>query len=271
MHKSYMCPHRLNIEGAEEERTTNAYTPGWFDTFLRAYWPEQTAREVDFLSRQLPLPAYRDVLDVCCGAGRHALPLAARGHRVTGLDRDERMLSQARRGAAAAAANGGGATFVSGDMRELAAAVSGAFDAAICMWQSFGYFDAATNADVLRQMREALRPGGRLILDLYNRDAFSEGSGAETTERAGRAITTTQTLAGDRLAVAIDYGTICRAIRSSGRSSRPPRSPCWRRRSACVRCSPAPGPTSGSCPRGERGGWRWPSSAARNGCCHLPN
>jgi SAM-dependent methyltransferase len=206
MHKSYMCPHWLNIEGAEEERTTNAYTPGWFDTFLRAYWPEQTAREVDFLSRQLPLPAYRDVLDVCCGAGRHALPLAARGHRVTGLDRDERMLSQARREAAAAAANGGGATFVSGDMRELAAAVSGAFDAAICMWQSFGYFDAATNADVLRQMREALRPGGRLILDLYNRDAFSEGSGAETTERAGRAITTTQTLAGDRLSVAIDYG-----------------------------------------------------------------
>jgi SAM-dependent methyltransferase len=91
-------------------------------------------------------------------------------------------------------------------MRDLATAVPGMFDAVVCMWQSFGYFDAATNAVVLRQMRDALCPGGRLILDLYNRDAFAQGSIDETAERAGRTITTKQTLLDDRLSVAIDYG-----------------------------------------------------------------
>ncbi len=185
----------------------NAYTPVWFDVFLQTYWPEQTAREVEFLARQLSRPDYQSVLDLCCGAGRHALPLAARGYRVIGLDRDVRMLEAGRRMAdALAMAPGGGATFVLGDMRELSADAPGSFDALICMWQSFGYFDAATNADVLRQMRDALRPGGRLILDVYNADAFAEGSSVETTERAGRQITTTQVREGDRLTVSIGYG-----------------------------------------------------------------
>jgi 2-polyprenyl-3-methyl-5-hydroxy-6-metoxy-1,4-benzoquinol methylase len=37
-----------------------------------------------------------DVLDVGCGTGRHALPLAAQGARVLGLDPTPEMLAQAR-------------------------------------------------------------------------------------------------------------------------------------------------------------------------------
>ena len=44
-----------------------------------------------------------DVLDVPCGFGRHALPLAAAGYRVTGVDRSPTLLDEARRRA------GGGA------------------------------------------------------------------------------------------------------------------------------------------------------------------
>jgi len=55
----------------------NDYSSVWFDTFLRTYWPHQTEKELDFLARHLPPPSYRTLLDVCCGPGRHALPLAA--------------------------------------------------------------------------------------------------------------------------------------------------------------------------------------------------
>jgi SAM-dependent methyltransferase len=42
------------------------------------------------------------------------------------------------------------------------------FDAVVNWFTSFGYFDPATNDAVLAAFARALRPGGRLLLDLYN-------------------------------------------------------------------------------------------------------
>jgi SAM-dependent methyltransferase len=181
----------------------NAYSRLWFETFLRTQAPEWTAREVAFVARQAPLPAYRSLLDVCCGEGRHAIPLAARGYDVTGLDRDAVALSVARERAETVGAS---ARFVQGDMRDLAASVTGPFDVCVCLWQSFGYFDAATNADILRQMRDVLRPGGWIILDIYHHDYFSTHQGVSAQERNGRTITTSTRLDGRRLNVEINYG-----------------------------------------------------------------
>jgi SAM-dependent methyltransferase len=182
----------------------NDYSPVWFDTFLRTYWPHQTEKELDFLARHLPLPSYRMLFDVCCGPGRHALPLAARGYAVTGVDRDAAMIAEAQHAARDLPAGAGGATFIQADMRDLAA-VPGMFDGALCLWQSFGYFDAGTNAAVLLGMRDSLNPRGRLVLDLYHREYFATHQGVEVAERAGRRITTTRTMAGDRLTVQIAY------------------------------------------------------------------
>ncbi|HKG95752.1 MAG TPA: methyltransferase domain-containing protein [Gemmatimonadaceae bacterium] len=52
-----------------------------------------------FLERALPRAAISRVLDLCCGPGRHALPLAERGYDVTGVDRDAAALGAARRAA----------------------------------------------------------------------------------------------------------------------------------------------------------------------------
>jgi SAM-dependent methyltransferase len=44
------------------------------------------------------------------------------------------------------------------------------FDAAICLWNSFGYFDDAGNDQVVSEIARVLAPGGRLVLDVPNRD-----------------------------------------------------------------------------------------------------
>src|SRR5436305_847510 len=76
------------------------------------------------------------------------------------------------------------AAFVRGDMRHIPLA-TGAFDAVICMWQSFGHFDDKQNAAAVREMTRVLRPGGVLVLDIYHR-VFHEGRlGHSDIEREG--------------------------------------------------------------------------------------
>jgi SAM-dependent methyltransferase len=193
-----------NEANPNEADYANAYSATWFNIFLRTYQPNLTALEVEFVARQLPLPAYPALLDVCCGPGRHALPLAARGYQVTGVDRDTAMVAEAALTAKSIQGQGV-ARFVVGDMRELGA-VPGEFDAVTCLWHSFGYFDAATNAAVLRGMRDKLRPGGKLILDIYHRDWAAGRQGTEVAERGGRRIVSTRRMDGDRQTVRIEYG-----------------------------------------------------------------
>ena len=178
---------------------TNGYSSTWLETFLHDFSPVQTEREIAFLARHLPLPAYQRVLDLCCGLGRHAIPLAERGYQVTGLDRSADALAEARRRDRASVA------WVEGDMRDLAA-LPGPFDAVLNLWQSFGYFDAATNTAILRQIHGTLRPGGRFILDLYHRDFFAAHQGDRARADQGRTIVERKTLAGDRLTVRLEYG-----------------------------------------------------------------
>lgn len=177
----------------------NTYTPTWFELFMATLDPVQTRQETDFLARQLPQPDFYRVLDLCCGTGRHARALARRGYAVTGLDRDAAAVQEARAGA------GANCHFLLGDMRDLAD-VPGDFDAVVILWQSFGYFDDATNAAVLREIHLKLRPGGRLILDVYHREAFERHQGRRTFERGGMQITEQKRMEGRRLHVDLEYG-----------------------------------------------------------------
>jgi SAM-dependent methyltransferase len=179
---------------------TNEYSPAWFDIFLSSYPQEVTDKEIAFLTRHLPLPDYRNVLDICCGMGRHAVPLAGMGYHVTGVDRDAAALVVACQQAI------GRADFLEADMRDLAS-LPGTFDAALSLWQSFGYFDEETNVDIMRQMHDKLNPRGRLVLDIYHR-GFFEAQGTEagrTFEKEGLTIVETRQLTGNRLTVTLDY------------------------------------------------------------------
>lgn len=166
----------------------NDYSRWWHETFGAAPDLAQTEREVAFLNRMLPLPEFHRVLDVACGFGRHARLLAERGYRVTGVERDPWVARRAE------------VVVKVLDMRQLHQ-LTESFDAVICMWQSFGYFDDEMNRDVLRQMADRLRPKGRLILDIYHRGFFESHSGEKTFERGGVVIRERSELRGNRLRV----------------------------------------------------------------------
>ena len=137
----------------------NTYSPSWHETFAATVPEETTAREVAFLRRMLPQPRFRSVLDVCCGYGRHARGLARYGYRVTGVERDEAVVAEARRLAPEV-------RFMRVDVCKLDG-VEGEFDAVVSMWASFGWFDDAENERVLAAMARKLRPHGRLVLDVF--------------------------------------------------------------------------------------------------------
>ena len=129
---------------------------------------DRAPAECDFIVNALGLKPGDRVLDLCCGQGRHAVELARRGFVVTGADLSEYLLELASEAAMQAAVT---VRFHRGDMRALPWEEE--FDAVIVMFTAFGYFDSEEdNEKVLRQVRKVLRPGGRLLLDLPNRDVF---------------------------------------------------------------------------------------------------
>ena len=174
----------------------NSYSPDWFSHFLETVPAEWTATAAAGVMRRLPLPAFRRVLDVCCGFGRHARELVANGYDVVGVDRDPDAVARAAREVPAA-------QFVVLDQRDVAD-LAGTFDAALILWQSFGYFDAATNDAVLRGLHARLRPGGRLLLDLFHPDHVGARQGRRDAPRSGvRSIT--DSVANGRLTSLIVY------------------------------------------------------------------
>ena len=58
-----------------------------------------SAQDIDRIEALLNLSAPKDVLDVGCGNGRHAIELARRGYRVVGIDVAALFLNQAREAA----------------------------------------------------------------------------------------------------------------------------------------------------------------------------
>ena len=151
--------------------------PDWFESFFGAdyfeiyrdfFTPESTAAEVEGIASLLGLPPGARVLDLACGHGRHAIPLAERGFEVTGYDLSEVFLARAR---ADAETRGVTVRWVQGDMRALS--FEAEFDAVINIFTAFGYFaDERDDVETLRRVRRSLAPGGRFLLETLHRDGL---------------------------------------------------------------------------------------------------
>jgi len=139
-----------------------------------------TRHDIDLLIGATGIAPQDDVLDLCCGQGRHVLELARRGFgRVTGVDRSRYLVRLARR---RAQDRGLSAAFREGDARSLRLPEASQ-DCVCVMGNSFGYFAAPEDdAKVLRTIGKILRPSGTLALDLTQGDWLRENFEARSWE-----------------------------------------------------------------------------------------
>jgi SAM-dependent methyltransferase len=149
----------------------------WYKTFfgedyLRIYdpilTPERTQREVDGIINLLALPQGSSILDLCCGHGRHAIPLAQQGYKVTGQDLSEVFLGEAEK---EALAKGVHVNWLHADMRNIP--FENEFDAVINIFTAFGYLeDQGEDQKVLQQVCKALKQGGHFLIETLHREGL---------------------------------------------------------------------------------------------------
>lgn len=149
----------------------------WYEEYFTEEWMkfrdgiellEKAPSEVDFLQKTLRISPPAQILDLGCGFGRHAIELAQRGYKVTGVDISGELLEYAKKMAQQKRLY---VSWVQQDMRNID--FSSEFDATVSLYTSFGYFEGEEeNCDVLRRISQALRPGGRFVLDVENRDGL---------------------------------------------------------------------------------------------------
>jgi SAM-dependent methyltransferase len=170
--------------------------PSWqayfSDIYLRAVGfpgPEQSALEADAIEYLLDLRPGDLVLDLGCGAGRHALELARRGYQVVGVDYSVAFL---RLAAAQAREEGIAVRFVRADVRALPFVAR--FDAVYCVLGTFGLCDRRpeSTAERLAQPRSllagaarALKPGGRLLIDGPHAPGLAGTAAREAVDHRG--------------------------------------------------------------------------------------
>ncbi len=127
-----------------------------------------TAADIDLMLGVTGLGSEAQILDLCCGQGRHVLELARRGFRnVSGLDRSRALIRLARSRARSESLD---VRFREGDARKFRLP-SNSFDCVTILGNSFGYFDRVDDdLSVLKAVARVLRDGGGVFLDLADGD-----------------------------------------------------------------------------------------------------
>jgi ubiquinone/menaquinone biosynthesis C-methylase UbiE len=109
--------------------------------------------------------AGQSVLDLACGTGRVALPIAEAGVRVTGIDASPAMLEVARQKRAGA----DNPTWIEGDMTSFE--LDQRFGLVIIPFRSFLHLLTVEDQKAcLQTIHRHLLPGGRLALNFFNPD-----------------------------------------------------------------------------------------------------
>jgi SAM-dependent methyltransferase len=167
------------VKDTSRYHSTVAWYKEWFGTeYLEIYSHRdqgEAERHIDFVMRTLGGAPPRAVLDLACGAGRHTQALRRRGIRALGADLSLVLLSEPPRQPGVAA-----------DMCCLPFARD-AFSWVLNFFTSFGYFESERqNVQVLEEIHRVLEPGGRFLIDLFNRQQVVDNLvPRESQQRAG--------------------------------------------------------------------------------------
>ena len=141
---------------------------------MRAAWmagdfgkvAQNTARSAEEFISRLNIASGSRVLDVACGTGNTAIPLARCGAHVTGVDIATNLLQQARE---RAATEGLDITFDEGDAERLPYP-DAMFDAVVTM---FGAMFAPHHELVTAEFARVLKPGGLLAMANWTPGGFT--------------------------------------------------------------------------------------------------
>lgn len=129
------------------------------------YFRDFAVKEARFIAQKLGLKPGTRLLDAPCGAGRHAREFARMGFQVTALDINPECIRFTRQNCKAL-----GVTAKVGNIQDLSSLKS-QFDVVTNLFTSFGYFTTdAENEAVLAQLLSTLKPGGKIAIQLINRD-----------------------------------------------------------------------------------------------------
>ncbi len=146
------------------------------DLFLRIFKLRQqgTLGEVEGLANifaEYRVPKRGRVLDLACGIGRHAVPLAKRGYRVVGLDLSPPFVRRAKAYARSQKVESRTEFYV-GDTRLVQDALKDVrpFDAMISLWASIGYYGEEEDFRIFRALKMLAARRCLLVVDTAHRD-----------------------------------------------------------------------------------------------------
>ena len=138
----------------------------YFQNLFDITVPGDAAKMTSYIIRKLGLKAGDSFLDCPCGNGRISIPLAKKGIKVSGVDITRSYLDKLSQGNKKLKLP---VKIIEMDMRRIN--FDSQFDAAGNIWTSFGYFDKESdNQLVLNKLYKALKPGGKMLLHVLNRD-----------------------------------------------------------------------------------------------------
>lgn len=156
-------PNFLNEENTVESVNTDIHYDGrHYDLIYENFYlmpPQITNQEIPFwidLATQFGNP----ILELCCGTGRIAIPLAEKGFQVTGLDSAQSMLAEARKKSSQV-------EWIEADIRDFE--IERKFSLIIlpinCIWH-------LSNIEAIESffacIKKHLKPGGKFVIDIIN-------------------------------------------------------------------------------------------------------
>lgn len=154
----------------------------WYDVVYSTAGVDDVAFYVDLAVR-----SGGPVLEIGCGTGRIAVPMAQAGVEVVGVDLSPAMLARALSRAAATEGAAGSIEFVQGDMRTLT--LDRCFPLVIIPARTlYLALTAEEQVETLRRAREHIAPGGTIAFNAFLPDPQMIADTSETPFSMGEAV-----------------------------------------------------------------------------------
>jgi len=134
-------------------------------------------KSVSWIKQMVPSQSYPSLLDVGCGPGLYAERFTAGGYRVTGIDFSRRSIGHARHSAQKACLK---IQYIC--QNYLTLDIGKPFDLATMIYCDYGALSTDKRRIVLQNIYRHLKPGGKLLLDVFSMAAYNSFQKQQTWE-----------------------------------------------------------------------------------------